>query len=269
MHTDATFNELVKEAERAAFSGWDFAWLRGRMSTEGESWDFGRLVRARLKNVSSLLDMGTGGGEFLSSLAPLPPRTVATEGYPPNIEVARARLAPLGVEVVAIEGVPDNISQIEGGTYEVLPFPDEALDLVMNRHESFHALDVYRVLRPGGAFMTQQVGGDYLDGLNKLLGAPPPNRPPDAPDRVWNLAYAVRQLRSAGFTIADRREEEPTVVFTDIGAVVYYLKAVPWQIPDFTVQSYRDRLRAVHDRIVAGGPLRIPGPRFYVEARRP
>jgi len=49
------------------------------------------MVRERLPDVTPLLDMATGGGEFLSSLVPLPPRTVATEGYPPNLEVARRR----------------------------------------------------------------------------------------------------------------------------------------------------------------------------------
>jgi len=34
--------------------------------------------------------MGTGGGEFLASLAPLPMHTSATEAYPPNVEIARA-----------------------------------------------------------------------------------------------------------------------------------------------------------------------------------
>lgn len=40
--------------------------------------------------------MGTGGGEFLAGLQPLPPHTCATEGYPPNIPIAQQRLKRLG-----------------------------------------------------------------------------------------------------------------------------------------------------------------------------
>jgi hypothetical protein len=45
-------------------------------------------VRACLEPRHSLLDMGTGGGELLASMAPLPD-VWATEGYPPNVPIAR------------------------------------------------------------------------------------------------------------------------------------------------------------------------------------
>jgi len=32
---------------------------------------------------------------------------------------------------------------------------------VINRHESFSASEVFRVLKPGGIFVTQQVGGYF------------------------------------------------------------------------------------------------------------
>jgi len=86
---------------------------------------------------------------------------------------------------------------------------------------------------------------------------------------AWNLAFAAAQLAAAGFQIIDQREEFPETVFRDIGAVVYYLKAVPWQAPDFTVARYQDRLAALHERIEAEGSLRIPGHLFYLEAIRP
>jgi tRNA G46 methylase TrmB len=104
---EPTFETLVAEAERAAFSGWDFSYLRGRMVEGGTPWRYADRVRARLMGLPALLDLGTGGGEFLATLAPLPPSTVATEGYPPNVDVARKRLALLGVEVVAVNGAPD------------------------------------------------------------------------------------------------------------------------------------------------------------------
>ena len=84
--------------------------------------------------------MGTGGGEFLAMLPSRPAITCATESYPPNILVARKRLEPLGVKMVAFEDDQD------------LPLPDEAFELVINRHESFWLPEVYRILQPGAFF---------------------------------------------------------------------------------------------------------------------
>src|SRR5919202_3355801 len=76
------FEQLLAEAEQQPFSGWDFSYLRGRMEEGQPSWNYAELVRARLTGLPAVLDLGTGGGEFLAQLAPLPPRTVATEADP-------------------------------------------------------------------------------------------------------------------------------------------------------------------------------------------
>lgn len=257
------FQHLVSEAERQPFSGWNFSYLRDRMLEAEVDWDYESIVRGHLPAVDAVLDMGTGGGEFLSTLTPLPARTIATEAYPPNVEIARKRLTPLGVEVVAIEGAPDNADIGPGEGVGSLPFPDEYFPLVINRHESYYPAEVYRILRRGGRFITQQVGGEHNRELNRLLGAASQYQP------RWNLAFAIRQLEEAGLRVVDRREAYPETMFLDIGSIVYYLKAVPWQVPDFTVERYRDRLAALHHHMAREGGLRIRGHFFYLEAVRP
>jgi SAM-dependent methyltransferase len=261
--SESAFARYVAEATEAPFTGWDFSYLRGRMEEERPTWDYAERVRSRFSSVTSLLDMGTGGGEVLASLAPLPDRTTATEGYPPNVEVARARLAPLGVTVTAIEGAPDNIHIVPGAGIGSLPFPDRHFSLVINRHESYYPSEVHRILEPGGTFITQQVGGDYHRELNRLLGAP------SRPGPAWTADFAVGQLEAAGFRLAEVREDHPETIFRDIGAVIYYLRAVPWQVPDFTVDAYRTQLISLHERIEVDGGLRVPGHLFYVEATKP
>ena len=261
--SEAAFERHLTEASRQPFSGWDFSYLRGRMLEDRPTWDYAEQARRRFPGVATLLDLGTGGGEVLAGLAPLPPRTIATEGYAPNVEIARHCLAPLGVEVAAVEGAPDNIEIAPGAGIGSLPFPDQSFSLVINRHESYYPVEVHRVLAPGGMFLTQQVGGAHHQALNRLLGAS------DKAGTAWNLDFAAAQLAAAGFQISDQREEFPETAFLDIGAVVYYLKAVPWQVPDFTVARYRDRLFTLHARIEAEGSLRIPGHLFYLEAIRP
>jgi SAM-dependent methyltransferase len=261
--SESFFERQIAEASRQPFSGWDFSYLNGRMLEDRPAWDYAERVRRRFPGASALLDLGTGGGEVLAGLAPPPPRTTATEGYPPNVAVARARLAPLGVEVVAVEGAPDNLEIAPGAGIGSLPFPDSSFPLAINRHESYYPAEVYRVLAPGGVFITQQVGGTHHRALNRLLGAP------ETSGMAWNLAFAVDQLAGASFRVIDQREEFPETVFRDIGAVVYYLKAAPWQVPDFTVERYHDRLAALHERIEAEGSLRVSGHLFYLEAVKP
>lgn len=72
-----------------------------------------------------MIDLGTGGGELLSHLAPLPPVTCATEGYVPNVPVAAKRLSALGVEVIQTY-CDDNDTVPQRGS---LPFRDSSIDL--------------------------------------------------------------------------------------------------------------------------------------------
>ncbi len=68
-----SFEQLLAEAEQQPFRGWDFSYLQGRMEDGQTSWNYAEMVRARLAGAPAVLDMGTGGGELLARLAPLPP----------------------------------------------------------------------------------------------------------------------------------------------------------------------------------------------------
>ncbi|HVA88347.1 MAG TPA: methyltransferase domain-containing protein [Chloroflexota bacterium] len=153
--SEAAFERLIAEAERRPFTGWDFSYLHGKMVEGRHAWDYAEHARRRFPGAAAMLDLGTGGGEVLAGLAPLPHRTVATESYAPNLEVARHRLAPLGVEVVAVAGAPNNLEIALGAGIGSLPFPDQSFSLVINRHESYYPSEVSRILEPGCVFLTQ------------------------------------------------------------------------------------------------------------------
>ena len=144
-----------------------------------------------------------------------------------------------------------------------LLFADAGFDLVINRHEAYVPTEVRRVLRPEGRFLTQQVGGRDNIRLNQVLGAAGTR-----PYADWDLDNAVHELEEAGLRITDAREEFPETVFADVGAVVYYLKAVPWQIDGFGVDQYREPLSALHQTIQADGGLVVTSHRFLIEAER-
>ncbi len=246
------FDQLIQDALSLPFSGWDFSLMHDRWQQDPPTWDYPMLARQRMRGVQCMLDQDTGGGELLASLAPLPTFTFATESYPPNIPVARGRLKPLGVHLV---------SQYR---QDALPFGDDTLDLVLNRHGSYVVPELRRILKPGGVFLTQQVGGRDNLRLNELL-----QDVVEYPYRDWTLDKMVAQLRHAGLEIVQAQECFPENVFQDIGAVVFYLRIIAWQIEDFTVEKYREKLYAIHQHIQRDGGLVTHSHRVLVEARKP
>ena len=142
-----------------------------------------------------------------------------------------------------------------------LPFADASFDLILCRHGSFSAEEVARLLRPGGHLVAQLVEHDNYPHLNEWLQCPPtvwhePDRPPPT-------------LESGGLEIITRREEKPRAAFMDIAAAVYYLKAVPWQAPEFSIETHKEQLRRLHDHIVQNHGLRTHYHRRLIIASRP
>ena len=54
--------------------------------------------------------------------------------------------------------------------------------------------------------------------------------------------------------------------FYDIGAIVFYLKAVPWQVPDFTAEKYFNRLKEIDNLIQKEGYIDFTCHRFLIIA---
>ncbi|WP_410644090.1 methyltransferase domain-containing protein [Amycolatopsis sp. lyj-346] len=245
------FENLVAEAEAVSVDGWDFSWLDGRATEARPSWGYQRLLGERLQHVQAALDLETGGGEVLDGCPSLPRLTAATESWPPNVAKASARLRPRGVAVVATTGVP---------------FRDDVFDLVSSRHPVTTAWsEIARVLRPGGTYFSQQVGPASVFELVEFFLGPQPeegrnSRHPD---------HAVKAAAEAGLEVVDLRSESLRTEFSDIGAVVYFLRKVIWMVPGFTAGQYRDELRELHEKIRRDGPFVAHTTRFLIEARKP
>ena len=256
------FNKLIAEYHHP-FNGWDFSYLNGRRVDihQQHRWDYARIVTSAMKEAQSMLDMRTGGGERLAQYLDiqLVPEVYATEGYAPNVGAARERLVPFGVTVYEVQD-------------DRLPLSDASLDLIINRHGSYNASEVQRVLKPGKYFITQQVGDQTNHRLHELLGYIQEQEHhvhPGADDRAaWNLAYAVHELEAGGWQIQEQQEEFYPIRYYDVGAIVYYLKAVPWVVPGFTVERFFDQLVEIRDLIEREGFLDVLFHQFLVVAQR-
>ena len=238
---------------------WGAGFLDGRYVPGELSWQWPDVVRPYLRDAARLLDMGTGDGRALASLAPLPAFVVAYEEWRPTLAAAAETLHPYRVHVVACLGSDDNTTVTR--TRPLLPFCDAAFDIVVNRHEAFDAEDVQRLLITGGSFVTQQVGGDEVDSVRELLGLSPPAGP------TWNVDVAGAQLASAGFTVEQLAEERVVSRFHDIAALVGYVRSTPWAVPEFHPVSMRRRLEELHERCGGAGSVDMVAHRFWLAAR--
>lgn len=233
-------------------TGWDFSAQPG-VDQDAPPWNYAQIARHHLQMSHRALDLGTGGGELLASFEGiLPDLTVATEGWTPNVPVARERLAPLGIEVHEHDG--------ESGA--PLPFDDDAFDLVLASHSAYEAAEVARVLAPDGVFVTQQVGGEDLVDITEALGG-------HAPYPEVTLMDCERGLVRAGFAIERADTFTGQYRFEDLDALLAYLARVPWMIPEgFDVGTDAPRLRRLEQQAAHGGLTGVLS-RFLLVARAP
>ena len=272
-----SFEDLLAEGAAVDVAGWDFSWFEGRATEERPPCGYARMLGARMSALASVpdaaaLDLQTGGGEVLATIPAGPPLLAATESWPPNVEVARRNLARLGARVVPVS---DELAD--------LPFAGATFDLVVSRHPvAVPWEEVARVLKPGGTYFSQDVGDGSVRELTEFMMGPRPAAGPQGPrpaagpqgpvpasevstrDPKWSVLAAER----AGLTVTDLREFRGRMEFGDIAAVVHFLRKVIWIVPGFTVDAYREKLSALHERIRAEGPFPATTVRFLIEARK-
>jgi ubiquinone/menaquinone biosynthesis C-methylase UbiE len=241
-----------KHEEQQLFSGWDFSYLNNRMLEEQPDWSYPARAIELMKQSSSVIDLDTGGGErFMELREHWPPKVVVTENYEPNFKLVTERLVPLGVQVL----------QIRVSDFDPMPFRDQEFDLVLNRHAPFNSSEVARILSHAGTFLTQQVHGLWAQDLLAAFDAKP--QWPEA-----TLDKYVPRLEQAGLEIIDTQDWSGRLMFTDVGAIVYYLKAVPWLVPGFSVETHLKYLLKLQKQLDNHEPLSFVSKRYLIEARK-
>ena len=246
--------ELIKswkaEEEIAYIHGWDFSHIEGRHTEDIDfGWDYVQLVKKYLRDDMKLMDIDTGGGEILLSLGHPYENTAASEGYSPNIELCKKELLPLGIDFRP------------GNADDTLPFEDESIDIIINRHGSFNPQDIYRMLKPGGLFITQQVGADNDRELVNLLCGDIP-----VPFPEQHLKIVEEKFIKSGFRILESDECFKSMKFFDTGALVWFARIIQWEYPGFSVANNLDKLLEVEKIIESNGYVEGHTHRFMLVA---
>lgn len=245
------FIEYLKKEEKQAFKGWDFSYIDSRWEHEKLPWNYKEIVLSNLKDSDELLDMGTGGGEFLLTLNHPYNKTTVTEGYKPNFDLCCETLIPLGIKVYQV--FDDN---------KLIDIKDNSIDIVINRHEEFDLSEVKRVLKKDGLFITQQVGKynnkDLVTYFDKSYKA-------EFSDNTLDIV--VQKLKGLNFKINKAEESYPIVKFYDIGALVFFAKVICWEFKDFSVDRYTKELTELNERLQKNKDISSTEHRFLIIAK--
>ncbi len=241
-----------QEEAIAHIHGWDFSHIDGRYEEEASlPWDYDAIVRRYLTDDTMLLDYDTGGGEYLLSLHHPAHKTAATEGYPPNVKLCQEVLLPLGIDLKECSDAAN------------IPFPDATFDMIINRHGDFCPAELYRLLKPGGLFVTQQVGDENDRDLVEMV-LPGTEKPFPG----LNLTMQKEAFEKAGFTILQADEVFRPICFYDVGAFVWFARIIEWEFPGFSVERCYPQLLKMQKTIESKGKVQGTIHRYLIVAKK-
>lgn len=253
MNTKELIAYWHEEESIAHIHGWDFSHIDSRYEEENTlPWDYQEYILNCLKPEMRILDIDTGGGEFLLSLGHPLDKISATEAYPPNVQLCEETLLPLGIDFRAANGC------------EKLPFDDNQFDIVINRHGDFNAQEIHRILKNGGIFITQQVGAENDRELVNLLLP----KVTELPFPEQHLNIACEKFRQAGFEILEAQECFSPIRFFDIGALVWFARIIEWEFPGFSVDSCLEQLINAQKHLEENGSVDGTTHRFFLVAQK-
>ena len=244
----------LHEEEIAHIHGWDFSHIHGKYEVEQDlPWNYEEIIRRYLRPEMKLLDIDTGGGEFLLSLGHPCCNLAATENYPPNVELCKRKLSPLGID----------FRKADGGS--VLPFGDQSFDMIINRHGNFNPAQIWRTLKNGGIFITEQVGAENDRDLVELLL----NDVPELPFPKQFLKIVRTEFEETRFSVIQTEEAFRPIKFWDVGALVWFAHIIEWEFPGFYVEKCLENLYRAQEILEQKGVIEGRIHRFLLVAKKP
>ena len=199
-----------------------------------------------------ILGLASGGGQQMPVLSKLGAECTVFDYSDKQLEADRM--------VSEREGY--NIEIIKGDMSKPLPFENESFDVIINRHGDFNATELYRLLKRGGIFITEQVGGDNDRDLVEMVL---PNT--EKPFPHLNLKEQKKVFEDAGFDIVEQAEAFRPIKFYDVGAFVWFARIIEWEFPEFSVDKCFEHLLEMQKKIDEKGCVEGTIHRYLIVAK--
>jgi len=238
---------MTKYSKPAELKGWDFSQVR--VVQEHPRIDYSKVVESHLQRNKTLLDVGTGGGERLQPFAHKVKEVIAIDVNRKMIETAKQNLDKSGLH---------NVDLILCNS-EKMPIATARIDIVIDRHAPFNAKEVYRILRPRGTFITQQVSeGDKRNFKEVFQRGQSYGRELGTLKRRY-----LKELQEAGVRIIEERTVNSTVYYRSMNDVIFLLANTPI-IPDFDFEKEQDKLEKIQEKFETKKGIKTNSERFLI-----
>ena len=140
---------------------------------------------------------------------------------------------------------------------------DNTYDIVINRHESYNEQEIYRILKPNGIFITQQVGAFNNKELSRFFDE---NHVDQFPELT--LERSIKRLKNNDFNILFSDEYFPILKFYDLGAIAYFAKIIKWEFINFNVKDNIDKFLILQEELKKVGYIPSKEHRFIIVAKK-
>ncbi len=124
--------------------------------------DYWKEVKKHLTPNTVMIDVGCGSAEKILKLAsPIVKKLYLTDNEPEMLKKAAKNAEKYAKNVIEIQNVDMNFA---------LPYPDNFFDLVVARHSADANSEVFRVLKKGGTFVSEDIAKDDCQELKNVFG---------------------------------------------------------------------------------------------------
>ncbi len=233
--------------------GWDFS----RMSVERApvTWEYLDIVSAFLQPADVVLDIGTGGGERLLSLADKYLRAVGVDPDPDMVRVARENAAR-----------HTNVQFLPGSAERLDLLDDGAFNVVLTRHAPTFAPELDRVTKPGGVFISQGIGSRNMANIRLAFNT--------GSEALYENAHHsfLSALAARGWRLVAEGHYDVRYWVKDVPSLVFWFQAIAGanEVPDdFSIATHHGVINALIRQFGSPRGLETNEHRTLVIAQKP
>lgn len=159
-------------------------------------------VSKYVKQEDHLAIVSVDGGEFVSKYPSLPPITYVVEAKKEKAD----------------ETLKDRELKVTTCTKDgKMPFKDDKMDVVINELSNYDKFEMFRILKPGGYVIVDQMGSDnYKEIINMFI--------PFRMKGSWDKESCSQTLHDIGFEIVHGMEDRGYIRFKTMASVFRFMK---------------------------------------------